>query len=380
MPHGDPSTLDGNLSVAFVSSYGVLGGSEIYLERLLRLVPRSSVRSVISLGAGTLVERISALGFELDVIPTSRHPWSIAASSWKVRRRLLKLRPDVVHANGLKAAIVSVLAAGGTRVPVIWVRHDFSWEGWRARALASRCRRVICVSQALTRTFPRAMANKIDVVHTGIPDITLDREDARQQVLRAIGDQTASPLVSLVGHLIPGKGHLELVEIAPRLLEEMPSARLLLVGDQPSELFGDYVGRLHERVAGLGVAHAVTFLGHRDDALTVIAASDLVVMPSVSEHPTIETEGFPLIALEALAVGTPVVAYATGGLPELLADCGTFVAPGDREGLLQAILSVATDRPAWERLSRCSQMRARASFRQADMVRKLDDVYRSARR
>jgi glycosyltransferase involved in cell wall biosynthesis len=215
---------------------------------------------------------------------------------------------------------------------------------------------------------------------TGIPDITLDREDARRQVLRAIGDQTAGPLISLVGHLIPGKGHLELVEIAPRLLEEMPNARLLLVGDQPSELFGDYVERLHERVAGLGVAHAVTFLGHRDDALTVIAASDLVVMPSVSEHPTIETEGFPLIALEALAVGTPVVAYATGGLPELLADCGTLVAPGDREGLLQAILSVATDRPAWDRLSRCGQMRARGSFRQADMVHKLDDAYRSARR
>jgi glycosyltransferase involved in cell wall biosynthesis len=313
-------------------------------------------------------------------LPTSRYPWSIATSSWKVRRRLLLLRPDVVHANGLKAAIVSVLAAVGTRVPVVWVRHDFSWEGWRARALASRCRRVICVSRALTRTFPRAMANKIDVVHTGIPDITLDRDEARREVLRGIGDQTAGPLVSLVGHLIPGKGHLELVEIAPFLLEEMPNARLLLVGDQPSELFGDYVGRLHERVSGLGVAHAVSFLGHRDDALTVIAASDLVVMPSVSEHPTIETEGFPLIALEALAVGTPVVAYATGGLPELLADCGTLVAPGDREGLLQAILSVATDRPAWERLSRCSQMRARASFRQADMVRKLDDVYRSARR
>jgi glycosyltransferase involved in cell wall biosynthesis len=380
MPRGDPSTLDGDLSVAFVSSYGVLGGSEIYLERLLRLVPRSSVRSVISLGAGTLVERIRALGLELEVMPTSRYPWSIATSSWKVRRRLLLLRPDVVHANGLKAAIVSVLAAVGTRVPVVWVRHDFSWEGWRARALASRCRRVICVSQALTRTFPRAMANKIDVVHTGIPDITLDRDEARRQVLRGIGDQTAGPLVSLVGHLIPGKGHLELVEIAPRLLEGMPNARLLLVGDQPSGLFGDYVGRLHERIAGLGVAHAVTFLGHRDDALTVIAASDLVVMPSVSAHPTIETEGFPLIALEALAVGTPVVAYAVGGLPEMLADCGTLVAPGDKEGLLQAILSVATDRPAWERQSRCGQMRARRSFRLADMVQKLDDVYRSARR
>jgi glycosyltransferase involved in cell wall biosynthesis len=224
------------------------------------------------------------------------------------------------------------------------------------------------------------MADKIDVIHTGIPEITLDREDARRQVLRAIGDQTASPLVSLVGHLIPGKGHLELVEIVPRLIEEMPNARVLFVGDPPSELFGDYVERLHERIAALGVADAVTFLGHRDDALTVIAASDLVVMPSVSEHPSIETEGFPLIALEALAVGTPVVAYATGGLPELLADCGTFVAPRDREGLLRAILSVATERPAWDRLSRCGERRARASFRQADMVQKLNDAYRLARR
>lgn len=380
MRHANPSTLNGDVSVAFVSSYGGLGGSELYLERLLGLVPRSWVRSVISLGEGTLAERIRLLGFEVDVMPTSRHPWSFAASSWKLRRHLRKLRPDVIHANGLKAAIVSVLAATGTGLPVVWVRHDFSWEGWRARALASRSRRVICVSHALTRTFPRTMANRIDVVHTGIQEIVIDREDARRHVLRVIGDQTAAPLLSLVGHLIPGKGHLELVEIIPSLLQDLPDARVLLVGGQPSERFGEYVERLHHRIDELGVTHAVTFLGHRDDALTLIAASDLVVMPSVSMFSTIETEGFPLLALEALAVGTPVVAYAVGGLPELLAECGTFIVPSDKEGLLQAILRVATDRPAWERLSRCGQMRARRSFAVADMVRKLDDVYRLARR
>ena len=375
----DRTTLDGDPSVVFVSSYGGSGGSEIYLERLLGLIPRPTVRSVVSLGEGTLPERIRALGFNVEVLATPGAPLSVASSSLILRRRLRKLQPEVVHANGLKAAIVSVLATSGTAVPVVWVRHDFSWEGWRARALASRCRRVICVSDVLTRTFPPTMSRKIDVVHTGIPEIAVDRPTARRHAVRIIGDQQANPIVSLIGHLIPGKGHQELVEIAPALLRELPDTRLLLIGDEPSDRFHAYVERLHHRIDELGIVDAVIFLGHRDDALTLIGASDVVVMPSVSMYKKIETEGLPLLGLEALAVGTPVVAYAVGGLPELLADCGSLVAPGDRQALLQAIVNVVRDRPTWERLSNCGRMRARRSFDANDMARKLVDVYRSAR-
>jgi glycosyltransferase involved in cell wall biosynthesis len=363
-----------------VSSYGGLGGSEIYLERLLGNLDPSTVRSVISLGRGPIVERLEALGYDADVVPTSGRPWSFIASAWKVRRRLLTARPDVIHANGLKAAIVTVLAGMGTRLPVIWVRHDFSMEGWRARALARRCHRVICVSLPLARTFRGTMLRKVHIVHTGIPAVSVDRQQARRNVLDIIADPRADPVISLVGRLIPGKGHLELIEIAPQLLERLPEARILLVGGLPMDRFASYAKHLQTRIRQLGLEETIRFLGHRDDALMVTAGSDLVVLPSVSSHRGIETEGFPLLGLEALAVGTPVVAYAVGGFPELLADCGSLVTPGDREELREAILRLTTDRVKWGRLSRCGFERAREFFSMEDMIDRLHDVYRLAAR
>jgi glycosyltransferase involved in cell wall biosynthesis len=367
-------------SVAFVSSYGGSGGSEIYLERLLGKLDRSRVHSVITLGEGALIERLRALEPTVEVVSTSGDLRSIAQAARRVRRLLRVRRPDVVHANGLKAAIVTVLATTGTRLPVVWIRHDFSMEGWRARMLARGCRRVICVSHALARTFRGPLQRKVHVVHTGIPDIEVERDEARQHLKDLIADPRADPVVSLVGHLVPGKGHLDLIEVTPALLEQVPHARILFVGDVPADRFTPYRDQLKDHVKQLGVLEATTFLGHRPDAMTVIAGSDVVVMPSGSRHRGIETEGFPLLALEALAAGTPVVAYAVGGLPELVAECGALVPPTDRDGLLDAIVRVTTDPALWERMSTCGRVRARTSFSSTAMIAGLERVYRLAER
>jgi glycosyltransferase involved in cell wall biosynthesis len=360
--------------VAFVSSYGGLGGSEVYLERLLDRLDGSYVGPIIALQDGPLVDRLRVRGLKVDVLTTSGMSLSLAVSAWKLRRRLLKTRPDLVHANGLKAVIVTLLAVLGSGLPVVWVRHDFSMEGWRARAIARRCRTVICVSHALTRTFGKGELRRVQVIRTGVPEVNLARDQARKHIADVAKPQ-ANPIISLVGHLIPGKGHLELIEIVPQLLARLPRAQILIVGGTPSNRFTPYADLVHERVAQLGLSKIVRFLGHRDDVMMMIAGSDLVVMPSMSSHKGIETEGFPLLALEALAAGTPVVAYAVGGIPELIADCGLLVSPGNRYELREAILRLARDRFLWDRLSRCGKERVRRSFTIAEMIHGLEGVY-----
>ena len=372
--------VEERVSVTFVSSYGSMGGSEIYLERLLSEIDTSWVREVILLGNGPLEGDLRTLGLTVAVVPTSGNPRSMLRSSWTLRQRLLASRPDVIHANGLKAALVAAPAAMATRLPILWVRHDFAMEGWRARMLARACRCVICVSDALARTFHGPQLRKVRVVHTGVPEMDIERGDSRRRVLELIGDPHAEPVMSLVGRLVPDKGHAELIEITPRLLRRLPDARILIIGDAPTERFASYVGELRGRIEELGVGGTITFVGHREDALMLIAGSDMVVMPSVSSHPGVETEGFPLLALEALAVGTPVVAYRVGGIPELLGDCGSLVHPMDTEGLLEAIELVATDRALWERISACGADRIRNQFSMADMVARLQDAYREAAR
>jgi glycosyltransferase involved in cell wall biosynthesis len=246
--------------------------------------------------------------------------------------------------------------------------------------LARACSGVICVSDALARTFLGRSRRKVKVVHTGIPGIDIGREDSRRRLLELIGDPHARPVISLVGRLVPEKGHAELIEITPQLLRRLPDTHIFFIGGMPTDRFATHVDRLRERIEELDVGGTITFLGHRDDTLMHIAGSDMVVMPSVTSHPGVETEGFPLIALEALTIGTPVVAYGIGGMPELLGDCGLLVAPKNRESLRAAIERVATDRTLRERMSSCGADRVRMRFSMADMLARLQDAYREAAR
>ena len=364
------------VAVAFVSSYGGLGGAEIYLERLLSDLEHGWIGSVTLLGDGPLVGRLRRLGIRVDVIPTgSRFP-GMLRSSWRLRRRLIASRAVVVHANGLKAALATAVGATGTRLQVVWVRHDFSFEGWRARALARRCASVVCVSDALTRTFEGRVGRRVHVVRTGLPDSNIERSAASRRLSEFLGDRSGEPLVSLVAHLVPGKGHLELVEIAPELIRRLPDARILFVGGEAAGSYGaSYVEKLRGRIEEIGVGNRIEFIGYREDVLTFIAGSDLVVIPSLANDGA-QTEGFPLVGLESLALGTPLVAYSVGGLPELAGDCGYLVSPGDRKGLLEAIVRVVVDRSESGQRSARGRERVRARFSMEGMIGGLQQVYR----
>jgi glycosyltransferase involved in cell wall biosynthesis len=216
----------------------------------------------------------------------------------RLRRLLRAQRPAVVHANGVKAALVCALAAPGTGVPVVWVKHDFSWDGALARTLAARCTLVVGVSEAVTATFRGRARERVRVVHNGTPPLERDRAAGRELVRSLAGG--AGEVVVLVGRLHPAKGQLELVEAAPRVLERHPSARLLLLGgDDPYQLA--YGSTVRERIAQLGLDHAVRVRGHQPDAPGVMAGADLVALPSVPDERGMGREGFGLVGMRERA-------------------------------------------------------------------------------
>src|SRR4029450_5751428 len=142
-------------------------------------------------------------GVPVEVLPTSPRPWGILRSARHLRGALARERPAVVHANGIKAALVSVLATG---LPVIWVKHDFSFDGALARLIARRCRLVVGVSEAVTKTFDRR--DKVEVVHNGISQADVDRDTARRRLDEAAGGLEGE-IGGLVGGVDPGKGNGE---------------------------------------------------------------------------------------------------------------------------------------------------------------------------
>ena len=166
------------------------------------------------------------------------------------------------------------------------------------------------------------------------------------------------PLLLTVGRLVPVKNQ----ELAIRALAEVDDATLAIVGEGPS------LDALRRAARDAGVEKRVVFAGLRPDARELIGAADAVVLPS-------RAEGLPLVALEALAAGTPLVATAVRGVRELVDDSTALLAPPDDPAALAAELSrVLADKELAERLSRAGlELAARHS--EETMVAAYLDLY-----
>jgi len=129
--------------------------------------------------------------------------------------------------------------------------------------------------------------------------------------------------------LTEAKGHRYLLQALPRLLETWPQLCCLFVGE------GELHDTLQRMAMDLGVERSCRFVGIREDIAEILAAADVVVLPSLSE-------GFPFVLLEALAMGCPVVASQVNGVPELIEDhkTGLLVPPRDPQALARAIREV----------------------------------------
>lgn len=359
-------------AVEFVSSHARLGGAERYLETLVGLLGAEWTRRVVALEHGPFAERLGAV-----VLPTGAAWPSIFASARRLRRLLRRDRPDVIHANGIKAALVTAVATLGTRFPVVWVKHDFSYDGVLARLVARRSRLVVAVSAALTETFGAQPPANVRVVHTGIDLVAPDRAASRRRLFRVLGAPEPEAVLALVGRMHPVKGHDEVLAAAPAVLERFPRTRLVFIGGEDPSTPG-YAARVRDKVSSAGLNDVVTFLGHRTDVIELLAGCDIAVVPSVRVNARMGREGFPLTGLELLAIGTPIVGYADGGLPELVGDCGVLVPPGDHHGLADGIVRLLGDAEFRDRLRRCGRARVRERFGLERWLEAMQDVYREA--
>jgi glycosyltransferase involved in cell wall biosynthesis len=318
--------------VLFVTPYAQLGGSERHLLHLLDQLNSAEVAGVVALQEGPLLDRL----YNPVVIPTSARPLDMLRATRPLRRAIRTTKPDVVHAACAKGALIAGLAAVGTGVPVIFVKHDFYWDGPVAWLAAALSRRVVAVSHALNAAFPAVFERRLRVVHPGVPAAPVTPRPRRPE-----------PTIGMVGRFHPDKGQLELVEALPLI----PNTHAVFVGG-PDASTPDFFDAVKTRVAELGLTDRVTFAGEQDGTVGWVASWDVAVVP------TVVREGFGLVAVEAFRAGTPVVGYDHGGYAEVAGDCGVRVAPGDRTALADAVNRLLADPAERTRLAACGIQRA----------------------
>lgn len=323
---------------------------DVVVAILRRLDPRE-FRLALAAPA-SLLESVAG---DLHGVPVEME--AIQADSWLRRRDAARLssfigrfRPHIVGTHTLRATLVAAPLARwrGARVVETYYGGGDSARRRRVpgRMVGRLVDRAIAVSEAARAALIGAgyPADKVVVVPNG-RDLSRFRPGiARDAVRRELGIERTAPLIGVAGRLEPRMGHAELFEAWRSVVAEFPAARLLVIGE------GSLRSRLEARVHELGLAGRVVFAGARADVARVLDAIDLLALPSVSE-------GMALTAVEASAMGRPVVATTVDGIPEVIREArtGRLVAPGDPVAFSRAIRGLLRDPLGAQRMGRAAR-------------------------
>ncbi len=302
-------------------------------------------------------------------VSPARDARSVAAFA----RAVSGVRPDLIHAHSSKAGAVARLArVAHPRVPVVYTPHGYASAGFfpsRAarsayglaeRVLAPLADRVICVCEAELRLAAElGRAGRTRLVHNGVATPGSTDVGVPEDVPDLSG---GGPLLCAVSQLRPGKGVDTLLDAMPRVLDAMPTTRLLIVGDG--------VDRALLEARAKRFNHAVRFVGSTTSVTGVMQMADVFVSPSWAES-------FPYTVLEAMAAGRPVVATDVGGVREavLHGRTGLLVPPRDSIALADAIVALLSDPPRAAQLGAAARELVARRFTVERMVAETASVY-----
>ncbi len=301
---------------------------------------------------------------------------------WVARlvRLLRRRRPDVVHSHspvvGAIAAPLVRAGLAGRRAVHVYTEHN-RWPAYRrVTRLADRLTMGLhaavwtvseevrdCIRPARLRRRTSPLVHGVDVGAIAARGDGVDRGKMRRELV--IADEAVVAIH--VANLRPKKAHDVLLDAFDRAASACPDLHLVAVGlnvdhDGP-EWFVERVARSEHR-------ERIHLLGRRGDAVELMAASDLVVLSS--DH-----EGLPVVVMEALALGRPVVATAVGGLPEAVGDGrgGLVVPPRDPAALAAAMVDLAADADRRRALGAAARAQA-VRFDGRRAVAEMEETYR----
>lgn len=283
------------------------------------------------------------------------------------RIRSMSRRFDLVHAH---LPATGILARVLSSAPVIYTEHNIASSYRQPTRLLNRITygrntAVTAVSDAVQQSLIGYPGPTPITVRNGVA--VDDISGAADSVREEFGIGAEQRLVVHIGNIRPHKGHENLIRATNELAQRAPDVMVLSAGTEKHP--GD-VERLEALASSQGIDHRIRFLGRRDDAHRLIAAADLLVNPS-------DVEGLPVVILEAMMLGTPVVATDVGGVSTVIQDAVTgWLVPARDPSALADAVQAALDSPA--KRARCveaARTLVEADYGIGRMVCEFEDLY-----
>jgi glycosyltransferase involved in cell wall biosynthesis len=290
------------------------GGAQ---QGLLDLLPEIRARrwqALVGLaGDGAIFERVRELGFEAErlacgpyrsgpksIADVARFLWQMPRLTGQIRRMVERTDAALIYANGPR-----LLPALPTGLPVVFHAHSYIGPG-AVRKLVGR---------ALRRTSAYVIANCEFVADAWRPYVPADRisviyNGVQGPVSASAGQVGGAPTVACIGRIAPEKGQLDFVAVAAMVHRAISTARFQIIG---APLFAEAgAARYDQAVRDAAKGLPVDFPGWVGDVNTALQDIDLLLVPSAAHEATTR------VILESYAAGVPVIAFRSGGIPEVI--------------------------------------------------------------
>ena len=357
--------------VLYVNHVSAVSGAEESLLALLSRLDRDVFTPILTCPPGELALRAKALDVEALSLPLTRFKrthnplkMSTYAVAWvagtnRLRKIIESTAPALVHTNSALAQLYSASLANRAGIPCVWHSRDLRPLPFPARALCRKADRVIAVSGAVADFLATSGLSrpKITRIYNGIDPEAWRARVTKRDVRADLGLPAEARILLMAAQFVPWKRHEDMIRALPPILDNEPAARLVLAGNGrlggPPELMDS----LKALAQALGVAEKVVFAGHREDMPDLMATAEMLVIPS-------DAEPFGRVAIEAMALGKPVVGTRAGGLPEVVRDgeTGLLVVPRFPESLAGACLRLLGNASLAGRLGEAGRERVAKQF------------------
>jgi len=370
------------VKVLHIIDSGGLYGAEIMLLGLMEEQLRQGHHPVLA-SIGDLEIAVKPIEAEakrrgLPVKSFRMRPGPNIVGAYEVLRFAWQEKTDILHSHGYKGNILfGFLPRWLRRMPMVATVHGWTWTGgvsrmvvyeWLDAVALTHLDRVVLVNEAMKGHY-RLSGRRlpISVVENGISFDVINKDTSDRQILNSeiVRFCEGGYTLGAVGRLSREKGFDLLLEAFAGLVKEGRDIRLCILGE------GGLRGELEQMIADLGISQRVLMPGFVDDARKYIAFFKLFAISSL-------TEGLPMVLLEAMLAGVPIVASGVGGIPYALDNglAGLVIDPGSSEALKVGVLKVFDDQKKERQRVQVARERVADRFSSKAMAEKYLDIYK----
>lgn len=302
------------ITILFVEHTGtIIGGGQFSVLSLLKALCEKEYKVHVTVPQrGDYYEMLKDNGFTPIIADVNRFKGRgiirLPKAVKQMRKLVIDVKADIVHANSARAALVSGLACVGTGIPMIWHLRVPGREPLYDFLLTILSKRIVAISNFVA-TRIKSFRKKVIVIHNGVEPVTKLMEEEIISVKKELGIGEG-PVIGTVCQLIPSKGLESFIKAGVIVIKNFPQAYFLIVGGEVADTIR-YEKKLRQLSEQFNIADRVIFTGFKRDVYTYYKLMDVFAFFS-------EREAFGRAVAEAMMAGIPVVSTNVGGIPEIV--------------------------------------------------------------